>query len=106
MKKLISLILCSSLLLSGCASLQPVGVIYSGGDFYNGATVVSANERITHSKTGKSCAMSVLSLVAVGDNSVESAKKDGMITRVSSIDYRVDNVLGVYGTYCTIVKGE
>lgn len=94
-------------LLAGCASTQPVGALYSGGNFYNGATVVDASAKDVRAvKTGKACATSVLSLVAVGDNSVASAKRNGMITKVSSIDYNVNNVLGLYGSYCTVVKGE
>jgi len=93
-------------ILGGCASTQPVGIVYSGGNFYNGSTIVDASVKGAATKNGQACASSVLSLVAVGDNSVEAAKKDGGITKVTSINYNVENVLGIYGTYCTEVKGE
>ncbi|MFN8770512.1 MAG: TRL-like family protein [Neisseriaceae bacterium] len=105
MKKLLALLAVAGFL-GGCASTQPVGALYSGGNFYNGATVVDANKDVRLVKTGKSCATSVLSLVATGDNSVAAAKRNGMITKVGSIDYDVMNVLGIYGQYCTVVKGE
>ncbi len=93
-------------LVSGCATSIPVGVIYTGGDVNNGSTVVNANNKEVGAKTGKACMTSVLGLVAYGDNSVAAAKHDGDITNVSTIDYKVENILGAYGTYCTIVKGN
>lgn len=107
MKQLLCVIFIVSLLV-GCASTQPVGILYSGGNFYNGSTIiVDANVKsMVITKTGRACATSVLALVAVGDNSIEAAKRDGMINKVAIINYEVQNVLGVYGTYCTVVKGD
>ncbi|MBN1783619.1 MAG: TRL-like family protein [Alphaproteobacteria bacterium] len=56
-------------------------------------------------KTGKACAQSFLGLVAMGDSSVETAKKNGGIKTVSTVDVENFSVL-VYGESCTIVKGQ
>jgi len=74
---------------------------------YSGATIpVNATTESANIKTGKACSFSVLSLVSGGDGSIAEAKKDGGITSVSTIDYSVNNVLGFYGRYCTIVTGK
>ena len=49
---------------------------------------------------------SVLGLVATGDASIETAKALGGIKDVVSINYEVNNILGVYGTYCIVVQGR
>lgn len=89
------------LIVTGCATAQPVGIIYSST-----ANGVSANNNTYSDKVGKSCATSILSIVAIGDANVNDAKGDGGITRVATVDNTAFNVLGVYGHYCTIVTGE
>lgn len=51
-------------------------------------------------------ANSYVGLIATGDASIAAAKKAGNITQVSSVDHYTKNILGVYGEYCTIVKGQ
>ncbi len=92
--------------MGGCASVAPVGIVYTGGNMATSNDVVAVNNKIPLTKTGKACMTSVLALVATGDNTVESAKANGNITNIGDISYTVDNVLGIYGTYCTIVKGN
>lgn len=87
-------------ILAGCASYIPVGILYTGGKMG-----VQANSGDAP-KTGKACMTSVLGLVAGGDASIEAAKDAGGIKEVEVIDYEVTNVLGIYGQYCTIVKGH
>jgi hypothetical protein len=87
-------------ILAGCASYVPVGTLYTGGKMG-----VQANSGDTP-KTGKACMTSVLGLFAGGDASVEAAKAEGGINEVVIIDYEVTNVLGIYGQYCTVVKGR
>lgn len=99
MKK-VTILLCALVFLSGCASYQPMGMLYTGGK-----TGVADNNGPTP-KTGKACMKSILALAACGDASVAAAKAAGGISKVSTIDYEVDNILGIYGTYCTVVKGE
>jgi hypothetical protein len=57
-------------------------------------------------KTGKACATSILAMVATGDASLETAKANGGITQISHVDHSSKNILGIWGEYCTIVKGS
>ncbi len=99
MKKATCLLL-ALLFLSGCASYHPQGAFLTSGKMgvmdNNGPTP----------KTGKACMKSILGLASTGDASVAVAKANGNISKVSTIDYEVDNILGIYGSYCTVVKGE
>ncbi len=65
-------------------------------------------------KEGRACAINVLRMVAVGDMRIETAKRDGGITKISTVDYESFEILpiqinffpGLYGRYCTVVRGE
>ena len=57
------------------------------------------------SRKGKSCARVILALFAWGDASIESAKRDGAITTVTTMDHESFNLIG-FGSFCTIVYGE
>ena len=57
-------------------------------------------------KTGKACAQSYLTMIATGDASLETAKANGGITQISHVDHSSKNILGIFGEYCTIVKGS
>jgi hypothetical protein len=89
--------------LSACATaMSPVnGSIWADVKGPLGATTES-----TPSKTGKSCASSILGIIATGDASIEAAKKMGKISKVSSVDYASTNMLGFYSKFCTIVSGN
>ncbi|TNF68903.1 MAG: TRL-like protein family [Gammaproteobacteria bacterium] len=94
----------STVLLSGCASYLPMGQIYTG---VHGAPVSGQiNPNVAPAKEGKACSISILGLVAVGDMTVDSAAKEGGISQVASVGYTSQNILGVYGKYCTIVHGS
>lgn len=101
MKLLIGLVAAAALL-SGCASSYPIGVVFTDvkvpldvtGNVGKGA------------KTGVAECMSVLSLVATGDCSVEAAKQHAGITKVYSVDWKANNILGIIGNYKVIVTGE
>lgn len=58
-------------------------------------------------KRGESCSTAVLGLVAWGDSSIESAKQNGGITKVATVEYDQTAVLvGLYHSVCTKVAGE
>ena len=57
-------------------------------------------------KEGKACGSSILGWVATGDASIAAAKANGGITKVTSVDHYAKNVLGIFGEWCTIVKGS
>lgn len=89
--------------LSGCMGVASpaVGVIYTDTKFGDTATTSA-----TRTKEGKACANSYFMLVATGDASIDAAKAAGGITEVSLVDHTARNVLGIFGEYCTIVKGR
>jgi len=89
-----------ALTVTGCASYQPMGSFFTEGKMG-----VQDNGGPT-GKEGRACMTSVLALVATGDASIDAAKRDGGITNVSTVNYEVSNVLGIYGKYCTVVQGS
>lgn len=97
--KLMTLAAGCAALLCSCAMNEPKGTLYTAVTIPEAATSNAGN------KTGVSTAKSILNLVATGDASIEAAKLNGGITRVSSVDRKVESILGVV-TYTTIVKGQ
>lgn len=91
------------ILASGCASTgsRVAGFWYT--DVKQGELATSD---ASNSRTGQACANSILGMIAMGDMSVEGAKRAGGITRVSSVDSHHSNILGIYATGCTIVRGN
>jgi hypothetical protein len=89
--------------LSGCAmAASPVsGFVYNGTKHGEVATANAVG-----SKSGESCANSILGIVAGGDASVDAAAKAGGVTQVSHVDHRTFGVLGIYAEYCTVVYGN
>ncbi|MFI3290594.1 MAG: TRL-like family protein [Opitutales bacterium] len=86
---------------SGCASVVPNGVLYTE------VTVPSAaSSSAKATKVGKSYCKSYLGMVSLGDASIETAKKNGGITEVVSVDWKVKNILGLIGEYECIVTGN
>ena len=43
---------------------------------------------------------------AVGDASVETAAKNGGITKIHHVDYETQSILGVIADYTTVVYGN
>lgn len=94
---------------SGCAGcykapVKPgVGLLYSDVsaplDMDNDNTVIVE-------KTGEATAENVLGLIVTGDASIAAAAKEGKITKVTHVDYKYKNILGIYAKFTTIVYGE
>lgn len=57
-------------------------------------------------KTGTSECVSFLGLVALGDASLETAMKNGGITKVNHADFHTFNILGIYAKITVTVHGE
>lgn len=89
-------------MLMGCATMIPIGGLYTATKLPGIATSNGG----TSTKTGEAQCTSVLGLVAFGDCSIATAKKNGGIKKVYSVDWDAKNILGIYGTYKVIVKGE
>jgi len=101
-KAIVILASCALLFVTGCATLYPAGPIYTNIQLPVTAT---ANSGVA-TKVGTSQCTSILGAVAIGDSSIEAAKKNGSITKVHHVDYSVKNILGIIGTYKTTVYGE
>ena len=86
--------------LSGCASSMPIGTLYTELKLPISATGAKG------SKEGTAECQSILSLVATGDCSIETAKKNGGITKISNVDWETKNILGIIGNYKIHVYGE
>ncbi len=70
---------------------------------------VSESELVTTntgSRSGEACSSNILGLFAMGDSSTETAKKNGRISRVASVDSKLTSVLGLFGKRCTVVTGQ
>jgi len=91
----------AAVFLSGCIAVRTpaIGLLYT--EVYG---PVDAGGRIG-AKEGRSCAQSILVLVATGDASIKAAAKAGGITQINSVDHYTRNILGIMGEFCTIVRG-
>lgn len=103
MKKLFGFVALMSLTACGGMSFRApmMGSLYSGQEFGDAATSNPAG-----TKMGEACSMSILGAVALGDASIEAARKNGGITSITSVDGKFTNYVGVYAQYCTIVRGK
>ena len=101
-KAIVILTMCAFLFVTGCATLYPAGSIYTNISLPVTATANNGSA----TKVGISQSTSIFGAVAIGDASIEAAKKNGGITKVHHVDYGVKNILGIFGTYTTTVYGE
>lgn len=86
--------------LAGCATPLP-GLIYSDT---SGGKIATSNQ--SGNRVGEACATSILSLIATGDASIETARRNGGITMISSVDDKFNNILFLYSKYCVVVRGR
>lgn len=92
--------------MTGCLSvpvMPPQGILFN--DYY-APLDFDQQESSVGMRSGEASTMSVLGLVAMGDASIDTAARNGGITTIHGADYHYFNVLGVYQTYTTIVRGE
>lgn len=86
----------------GCANVR--GPAPAALSFYAGP--LDAGPFASASKRGEACAQNLLGAVAIGDASIDAAKKAGGISRVASVEQVPTRVLGFYARFCTVVRGE
>lgn len=87
--------------LTACATPYPVGALWT-----NVTLPVSATASEEASKTGEATCKSYIIMFSTGDCSIDTAKKNGGITKVGHIDWHAKNFLGLVGTYKVIVHGD
>lgn len=91
-------------LATGCAAVTraPVtGLLYSDVTYPTMATGNPAGTRV-----GVACEQSVLGAFATGDASIETARKNGGITLISSVDETAEGYFLVWAKHCVIVRGR
>lgn len=99
-------------LLGGCMGaasfIQPnasfaVAGIYT--DVQGGSLVL--DNGVTPTKTGKACSNQILGIVASGDTRVETAMRDGGISKLVFVNTSYKNIVwGVWTEVCTIARGN
>ena len=89
----------SAFVLSSCGA-PIIGAAYTDITVPVMATTASA------SKVGTATSTTYLALWAEGDSSIDTAKKNGGITTVSSVDTKIHSILGIITTHTTTVRGN
>ena len=104
MKKIsfLILVLFVVVMLNGCATPYPMGMIYTEVK----APVAAGDGGMSYNKVGTSKATSILGIVATGDCSIKTAAANGGIKNIKYVDYDAKNILGIYGEYTTTVYGD
>lgn len=85
----------------GCIINPLYGTLYTDVYFHMG----DYNQTVGP-KSGESCVTNILGVIATGDASVKETARKAGITKVTSIDYKMTNILGLFGTFCIKVTGE
>ena len=86
---------------AGCVKSPVVGGIYT--DVKDGLAVTG---NAGSSKVGTAEVKGYVSLVALGDASIQTAARDAGITRIHHLDYQAKSYVGVYTIYTVIVYGD
>ena len=95
--------------LLGCAGFPVAPVVPPQGFLFNSTEApldVDMNKTQLGEKQGNSSTYCVLSLVAWGDASTQAAAKDGGLTQINHLDYKMLNVLGLFSQFTTTAYGE
>jgi len=80
-----------------------------GGVIYDGHTnphSVTSNSISKNAKVGTSSYSTILGIVCIGDGGINAAAKTAGITKISHVDQKNLNVLGVFTKVETVVYGE
>lgn len=104
MKKLLTTLtaIAAMVAITGCATSYPIGSFYTNLKL----PVAVTGAKAANLKVGKAECKSILSIVTTGDASITAAAKNGGITVIHHVDWEVENILGVIGTYRCVVYGE
>ena len=111
MKKIgLVLALLAVITLAGCAGMGTAAQ-HTPGFLFSEAKVPAWDLTVQTStdastRSGSAVCKSILGLVAMGDCSIEAAKKAGGITKVNNAEFELKNILGVYAEYTTRVYGQ
>lgn len=105
----LTLVSLGALGLTGCAGAAFIGRPVIGAASLYSSTNASewVNEQTKlGNKAGEGCVTSILGIVTTGDASVNSAAHQANINRVTHVDHKFENILGLYAKYCVTVYGD
>ena len=93
------------MLVTGCAANPFFGLAVTKvhAPTINLTTPVNAAQS---AKKGEACCKNILGLVALGDASLDTAMKNGGITRIHHVDCRYEVYMGVYSKFTIVAYGE
>ena len=103
---ILSALLLSAVYLAGCGAhaVSPVtGLLHTD---VKGPVMATSNTIEDGYASGSASATSILGLIAKGDASVETAARNGGITKIYFVNHSSENILGIFATYTTTVYGE
>lgn len=101
---IITAVALSAVLFSGCA--RTVGAPGAGSIVVAGQGPGVVGSATVGVKNGETSCTSILGLIATGDCSIASAAKNGGIQKISTVDYDVFTLFGLYSKTTTMVTGE
>lgn len=105
MKKItLGLAAAAALTLTSCAAIATpagAGLLYT--DVQHGEAVTS---NTVGQKVGTAEATNILGLVSLGDASINEAAKKAGIKKISHVDCKKTNLLGIFSKYTIYVYGE
>ncbi|MBX9769187.1 MAG: TRL-like family protein [Bdellovibrionales bacterium] len=92
------------LALSGCAMVNGplMGSLYTDIK----GPITATGQPSKGDRSGEACATSILGIIATGDASIETARKNAGVTKVTAVDMNGSSILGIYAKYCTVVYGS
>ncbi len=67
---------------------------------------INPNNDVPATNKGEGCLHYIFFFFMWGDASAGSIALQNKIKRIATIDHSTMNLFGVYGNYCTLVKGE
>jgi len=84
-----------------------VTVLAKGGGIYHRALVYGQTGNAKALQVGEACSTSFLGLLAIGDSSINTARKKANLQKIAFVEYEVLGVLGVFvHKFCVKVHGE
>lgn len=89
----------------GCAAgLMPVGAIHAPNGI--GGSLVAGDSTEEPTRVGRATATSALGLIATGDASIQTAMKNGGITKMHHVDYVTTVKYGLKAETTVLVYGN
>ena len=89
---------------TGCAVVvrQPV----PGGLYSETTSPLMATSNPAGNRIGVACQQTILGAFASGDASIETARRNGGITMITSVDETGNSIALLYAKYCVVVRGR